>query len=308
MISNIFSRRQKIERGEFPDVYQYKDIPEKVRMQIKLISDSFFVVDGANQEMNEFRMGNFQYIVKNLCEEYGIHQLKNEPINSRHPWEPYYELMVFFLETSEYEKALDVIEYVCLSIISYAKDNSTYRQGNFKEIIDRINQRLREAGVGYQFERNRIIRVDSEIIHSEVVKPVLSLLNNEKYKSVNDEFLTAHEHYRHRRFKESTTECCKAFESLLKIICKNRGWEYKQKDPASKLITIVLQNGLVPTYMLDQFNLMDKLLRGLPTVRNKNAAHGQGNTIKPMPEYFASYALHLTATTLKFLMEADLSK
>ncbi len=306
MISNIFSRRQKIERGEFPDVYQYEDIPQKVRVQIQLISDQFFA-DNSYTRMSEFRRKKFKYIVDILREEYGIHQLTIQPINSRYYWEPYYELMNFFLETSEYEKALDVIEYVCLNILNYANVYGT-GQNDFKKIIDRINQRLREAGVGYQFESNRIIRVDSKFIHSEVVKPVLSLLNNKKYKSVNNEFLIAHEHYRYRRFKESTTECCKAFESLLKIICKNRGWEYKQKDPASKLITIVLQNGLVSIYMLDQFNLMDKLLRGLPTVRNNNAAHGQGGTIKPMPEYFASYALHLTATTLKFLMEADLSK
>ncbi len=61
--------------------------------------------------------------------------------------------------------------------------------------------------------------------------------------------------------------------------------------------------------MQDQLNTLQKLLMsGVPTVRNKNAAHGDGETITPMPEYFASYALHLTATTLKFLMEADLSK
>ena len=40
---------------------------------------------------------------------------------------------------------------------------------------------------------------------------------------------------------------------------------------------------------------------GVPTIRNKNSGHGQGSDIKDVPEYMASYMLHLTATNLLFL-------
>jgi hypothetical protein len=44
-----------------------------------------------------------------------------------------------------------------------------------------------------------------------------------KFDGANEEYLKAHEHYRHRRNKECLTECLteclKAFESTMKIIC-----------------------------------------------------------------------------------------
>ena len=75
----------------------------------------------------------------------------------------------FFLTTEETEKAIDVIELLFQSI-----DPNVYGY-NVKispdEAIDELNHRFREHGVGYQYESGQIIRVDSEFIHSEVVKP-----------------------------------------------------------------------------------------------------------------------------------------
>ena len=123
---------------------------------------------------------------------------------------------------------------------------------------------------------------------------------------MNQEFLQAHEHYRHGRYEESTTECLKALESLLKTICSGRNWAYDQKDTAKKLIAIVLNNGLLPSFMQNQLNVMQNLLEsGVPTVRNKLAGHGQGPMPRQMPDYIASYVLHLTATTILLLAQAD---
>jgi hypothetical protein len=33
-VFDLFSKRQKRLKGEFPDVYQYEDIPERLRVQI----------------------------------------------------------------------------------------------------------------------------------------------------------------------------------------------------------------------------------------------------------------------------------
>ena len=33
-ISNLFSKRQRRQRGEMPDVYQYEDIPHPLRVQL----------------------------------------------------------------------------------------------------------------------------------------------------------------------------------------------------------------------------------------------------------------------------------
>jgi hypothetical protein len=44
---------------------------------------------------------------------------------------------------------------------------------------------------------------------------------------------------------------------------------------------------------------------GVPTIRNKEGGHGQGHEIKEVPEYLTSYALHLTATNLLFLIKCE---
>ncbi len=173
--------------------------------------------------------------------------------------------------------------------------------------IEELNIRFKEAGIGYQFEQHELIRVDSQFIHSEVVKPVLQLLGKDPdYQGAFAEFLSAHEHYRHQRYKECLNECLKAFESLMKSIHKKHSWQFNQNDTAKKLINSCLTNGLVPIYLQNQFSSINILLEsGVPTIRNKEGGHGQGHEIKEVPEYLTSYALHLTATNLLFLIKCE---
>ena len=42
----------------------------------------------------------------------------------------------------------------------------------------------------------KIIRVDSEFIHSEAMVPAMKMLSGPMYEGANAEFLKAHEHYR----------------------------------------------------------------------------------------------------------------
>ena len=47
---------------------------------------------------------------------------------------------------------------------------------------------------------------------------------------------------------------------------------------------------------------------GAPTVRNKEAGHGQGSEPVNVPEYLAAYVLHLTASNIVLLVEAYKAK
>ncbi|WPD25072.1 MAG: hypothetical protein SD837_02840 [Candidatus Electrothrix scaldis] len=280
--------------------YQYEDIPNPLRVQVVHMLKEAFMIEGKyfSSEADE----TIKEINKVLCREYGVFRLSDEYDKA------FSELADFLLQTKDYEQALDVIELTFRIIDkSIRKNLYHYNQRlNVDALINELNQRFREAGVGYQYESGELIRVDSQFIHSEAVKPVLSLLKAQRYHSVNQEFLQAHEHYRHGRYEESTTECLKAFESLLKTICSGRNWAYDQKDTAKKLIAIVLNNGLIPSFMQNQLNVMQNLLEsGVPTVRNKLAGHGQGPTPRQMPDYIASYVLHLTATTILLFAQAD---
>ena len=45
----------------------------------------------------------------------------------------------------------------------------------------------------------------------------------------------------------------------------------------------------------------------VPTGRNKLSGHGQGSTPTTVPDYLVAYMLHMTASTIVFLAEAELS-
>ena len=44
---------------------------------------------------------------------------------------------------------------------------------------------------------------------------------------------------------------------------------------------------------------------GVPTIRNKTSAHGQGTEKVSVPEHIVAYALHLTASNILLLARAD---
>lgn len=304
-VYEIYSKRQKRLRGEFNDVYQYDKIPSKLRIQISKIYDDIF--NAHRHLMNRI----FNSINDILTREYGVDSLNcdHRAIN------PYSEksretqiLLSFSKSESNTECFLDVLE-----LIMEAVKNAVERgmiQFDIQNAIEEINIRFRENSVGYQLDSDSltIIRVDSQFVHSEVVKPTLTLLNADPaYAGALDEFMLAHEHYRHQNFKDAILNCGKSFESMLKAIHEKRGWAYdKHQDTANKLILSCVEKGLFPTFQQDQLMQVRKILEcGVPTIRNKTAGHGQGHEVIEVPEHLVSYMIHLTATNLLFLAKSD---
>jgi hypothetical protein len=160
--------------------------------------------------------------------------------------------------------------------------------------------------VGYQFVDGEIIRVDSEIIHAEVVKPALSLLRAREYSGAQAEFLKAHEHYRHGNTKEALAECLKAFESVMKVICHKRKWSHDPQATSKALLKVLFDNGLIPQFWEQHFSALRSTLEsGVPTARNRLGGHGQGGQVVQVPPFLAAYVLHLTASAIVFLCEAE---
>jgi len=302
-IYELYSRRQKRLRGGVSDVYQYTQFSETLRVQIVQIlsdvlredyRDSFFTPSGMLYE-------KVQTI---LCREYG--EFKQSQTEEQAADAVHYML----LTEEDPEKFLDVIDLLFKMVDGEVRQRAGYYDTDpvtIDEAINEFNYRCREAGVGYQFENGEIIRVDSQFLHSEAVKPTLQILgNNPSYIGVNDEFLSAHEHYRHQNYKECLNDCLKAFESMMKSIHVKHGWELNQNDTAKKLINGCLVNGLIPEYMQEQFSSFKSLLvSGIPTIRNKEGGHGQGHEITTVLDHLASYALHLTASNLLFLAKCE---
>lgn len=300
-IFDLFSKRQKRLRGEVPDVYQYTDLPQSFRVQVVHI-----VNDAIGGDYGQgYPGGDIYHSIHNtLCREYGVFTLRDRAQNNAQA------IFDFFLNENDYEKCIDFIELSFKHIHVMVRRN--YHQYQAKpdtadNAINELNARFKEAGIGYQFESGEIVKVDSQFLHSDVVKPTVQLLGkNTIFQGVNDEFLSAHEHYRHQHYKECLNDCLKAFESLMKAIHTKRGWDFNQNDTSKKLINGCLTNGLIPEYMQNEFSSLRSLLEsGIPTIRNKEGGHGQGHEVTTVPEHLASYALHLTASTLLFLAKSD---
>ena len=163
----LFSERQKQLRGEVPDVYKYDTIPPELRVQV------IHLWEAALGKLPQNYPGNclpiivgqaYEYIHKTLCYHYGEFSLGD----SHHS--AFDSVCKFLLETEDTEKAIDVIE------VSFQYMDQRYSRISPDEAIAELNYWFRWRGVGYQYESGQIIRVDSQFIHSEVVKPVLKML------------------------------------------------------------------------------------------------------------------------------------
>ena len=346
MITEIFSRRQRKSRGEFPDVYQYDTMPESLRRQAIYIFEDFFesVIE---EELYDHLIDNDYKIYPNediiyecvcsiLVREYGVIDERHEAIDTffgssgKKISSSEFTKKIFF-EAQDTERAIDVIELlfqyikdiqICFledeepvgdpELIDLIKECTDLIETAKKDTFDELNVRFREHGIGYRFEpgSGQIIRIDSEYIHSEVVCPTLSLLTDPIYKSANDEFLNAHKAYRNGDYKSCISECSNAFESVLKIICANNGWASEKKKPTSKdLLDTVYKERLLPIHTKSFFNgVRAGLEHGIPATRNEIAAHGQGNKEVSVPIYMAEYMINITGSAIVLLIKASPSE
>ena len=108
--------------------------------------------------------------------------------------------------------------------------------------------------------------------------------------------------------KEAMNEALKAFESVMKVICRKRRWRITEGAGASKLISVCLEKELVPPLWQQQFTSLKSLLEGgVAPARNRLSGHGQGAVPIVVPRHVAAFALHMTAAAILFLAEAEAS-
>jgi hypothetical protein len=310
-IWDLWSKRERRKKRQGQeDVFRYDDLPQPLRVKIIHIWadalgawDDPVVINPASSHLPNVW---WVEVDKVITREKGVFQLTGKRGN------PFVQCQQY-LQDAEVDDALDLIEVTFRFADQVVRRADVdlrrhYQLTHPDAAIRELNGRFREHGVGYEFAGGEIIRVDSEFVHAEAVKPALALLHDagRGFSGPLDEFLAAHAKYRKGEHKEAIVEACKAFESTLKAVCSARRWPFDpQKDTASKLIEIVLANGLVPPYTQGQFTAVRAALEsGVPTVRNKTSGHGQGATPTEVPGHLARYVLHLTASNIVFLIES----
>lgn len=308
-VFELFSKRQKKLRGDMPDVYVYDVLPNSLRVQMVQILDD--AIGGAEEYGNRYHprhpraFGAYKNIVEILCREYGTFFLPSTREHAFQGRDYRAELATFLLNEVDAERVLDAIELAC----HYIEWNATQagNKNGDNDAITELNIRFREHGVGYEYDDRKLIRIDSELLHAETVKPALRLLRDTpEYVGAQAEFLTAFEHYRHGRTKESLAESLKALESTMKGICKKRNWPVPPNATASKLVQILFDNDLVPKFWQQHFAALRSTLEaGVPTARNKLGGHGQGVEVLEVPEHVVSYVIYQTASAIVFLDAAE---
>jgi uncharacterized protein DUF7014/AbiJ-like protein len=173
------------------------------------------------------------------------------------------------------------------------------------DALEELNERFRRAGFGYRFEQGKLIRIDSETTHQQVMRPALQLLADPRFKGADDEFRAAHDHFKAGENKDCAVDALNALESTIKIICDLKKWTYEPGSRISDLLKVLRRENFFPEFADQSFEqLVATLKSGLPSLRNETGGHGQGAKPVEVPDYVASYALNLAASKIRFLIEA----
>ncbi len=301
-VFHLFSKRQKKLSGSVKDVYIHDALPNVLKVQIiHILTDAIGNPDRFNTRIDDV----YKYLHDSICREFGVFNLGTQYQTTQEA------LFNYFLRAG-FEQSMDIIEFSFNYIDNVIRNDKEYRLLVFHGIqkstpddfINELNRRFKENAIGYQYEAGIIIKMDSTFVHNEIVKPTINLLWNEKFLGANEEYLKAHEHYKQGRNKECLAECLKAFESTMKIICKEKGWKYDEKDTSKNLIQECFKNNLIPSYIQNQFTSLSSLLEsGIPTIRNRVGGHGQGQVPQKVDGELTRYGLNLTGTNIIFLVE-----
>lgn len=300
-IFDLYSKRKIREERGNGDFYIYDDAPKALRVQIiHFYDDAYETSERGLSQYQNFYLDDedFEAIVKVLSREYGMLDLVPHCRDNR-------EQLREFIQTCSTERFLDCVEILCRLINHNPKLDQKIKDELHKE----INFRFRDMALGYEYVHPMLIRIDSTVLHAEVVKPTIYLLAAEDfYRGAEQELFTAFDHFRKGEHKEAIANCLKSFESAMKSIHEKREWQYSSNDTASKLLSSCFSHGLVPAYMQTHFNSLRSLLEsGVPTLRNKTSGHGQGSTPVKVPDYIVSYALHTATANIKLLIECEKS-
>jgi hypothetical protein len=215
------------------------------------------------------------------------------------------EFKQWFRAHEEVDDLLDSLEVAVRAAKYYSAERQDGSDERVAAEVAELNARALEDGFGYQIEGEQVIKIGSTYLHKEATVPALNLLAAKEYIYADKEFRQAYDEFRSGNFDDCIHDCCNAFESVLKVILNGKGWAFNPTDTAKKLLAVAFDNGLIPSYMQNEFTGLRTILEsGVPTVRNKEGGHGTGVNPRNIPKHIAMFQLHQTAAAIVLLVEA----
>ena len=293
MINNLYSDRNKPKNVD--EVIIFDELPRKLRVQFNFIlKDILYDHDS-----------NYERIHEMLCRKYGELSL-----SSKHSLGHFDKLALEEALTKDdynFNLVFDMMELAIKYRIDQSKNDGFYDEEieYINDFQKSINICFKESSVGYEMVNGQIIKKDSEVTFTEIIEPTITLTYNELFENVNMDFVNAIKEYQTGDNKDCIVKLLKAFESTLKIICNEKGWEYNETDRCSKLIDICFDNNLVPRDMKSEFTSLNSLLKsGILPIRNNFAGHGEGGEERVVEDYLARFAINITGSCILFVIEA----
>lgn len=294
----LFSKRYSPQDIE---IYSYDSLSKRFRIQAHHLIKELYRVDDPYDY--EHLKHIFKWIHDEICSEHALFSFDDAPGCQEYDYQPIESCLNFIIKCEEDDWVVDMIELLIGVRLDEASNPYSYKYGlSSKDAVDKLNKRFKENGIGLDFVQGQIVRVDSTLLYIEAIKPALTLMHNAQFHGPLDEYLDAHNQYKNGDNKGAIISVAKAFESTLKIICMTNGWDIG-KGNASSLINALFTNDFLPNYYQTQLNSLKTTLEVLPTVRNKNAGHGQGADVVEIPDFLTQYALNLAGTNITFLIK-----
>ena len=226
----LYSQRLKENISQQPLIYN--SIPQEFIQQYFYIAEDFF---NTLPKPLSNRHRYWEILCRKYCLEKGIPLLGEDS-------ECYCDELMLYLKSSEVcvEDILDIIELTFSECVigSFVWDTVTGRfyspyelqdtlyETNKKIAILNLNARFQQHNLGYELVNGQIIRKDSELLVQETITPVFNLLQDKRFSSVEDEIQKAFRFRRSGDNAEAILNAAKAFESTMKVICFEMGYEF----------------------------------------------------------------------------------
>lgn len=126
---------------------------------------------------------------------------------------------------------------------AYAQDLSQRDSNNFKKFCACFNDIFRQFCLDVLITEDGLMPFQAEEITEEVYVPVFKLLNDAKWKPVNDELSGAFENFRKGSYETCITKLNNVVQAFLQILVHGK----VGKGDISKLIPEAQKQGLIPT-------------------------------------------------------------
>ena len=305
-ILDVFSQRERASGR----LYKPDDISGKVRAQIIL-----FYRDFVNGQLRSHYQGDYTYPFWEQMHNKLQHLHGRLFLSSLNTTDPGPDVFAF-LNKCNIDEFFDFIE------LSFKLDISWHLMDDENEVVDAVNEILgidkvpfrltsmvkveEKASHAFGGSRQvtsvriaaypRIVRIEDEITHQEAVKPSLDILAAPHFEAASKEFREALSHYRKGEHEDCLAKCGSAFESVLKVLCKRKGWKHGEHDTTSNLLDVIFANATLEPFFKQTFML-------IATMRNRlSSSHGGGSSIRRAERHIAQYALTSTAAAIVLLV------